>query len=58
MIDWLLRRDLVWRSGLGRLILWIACRCRKEGVWSATGGRCDVCGRAVKQAPQDRQPDA
>lgn len=44
-LNWpILRTRLAWVT-VWRLYIWLACGCRRVGVWSSTGGRCDACNR-------------
>lgn len=52
----LLRSRLAWRT-IWRVYIWLACDCRRGGVWSSTGGRCDACGRSIKTSIHSRSEE-
>jgi hypothetical protein len=42
----LLSSRFMWRT-VWRFYIWLACDCRRNGITSSTGGRCDSCNRPV-----------
>jgi hypothetical protein len=58
-MNWLMTRapllssPLMWRT-VWRFYIWLVCDCRRYGVTSSTGGRCDSCRRPAPSNTQER----